>query len=200
MRIWDSESIQLFLLLFVPGFISLKIYDLLIPGERRDFMKAMPEAVSYSALNIAFFVPIHLLLPDEFASSHPIKNALFLFVVLLIAPICWPVLWVWLSKRSFISKFIPNPIPTSWDYIFGKREAFWVIVHLTDGRRIGGLYGAHSFSTTYPDEPQIYLEAVWNLNKDSIFSERVERSKGIVILGKEISSIEFFGNEEMQNE
>ena len=141
MKIWDPESIQFFLLLFVPGFISIKVYDLLIPGERRDFVKTIPEAVSFSALNIAFFFPISLMFSDDLFVKNPGLYVLFLYSVFLLVPIVWPILWIWITKSGFISKFVRNPIPTPWDYVIGKRETFWVIAHLVDGRKIGGVYG-----------------------------------------------------------
>ena len=33
----NQETFALFLIFFVPGFISIMVYDLRIPGERRDF-------------------------------------------------------------------------------------------------------------------------------------------------------------------
>ena len=47
-----QETLLLFLLFFVPGFVSIKVYDLLVPGERRDFSKSFYEAIAYSALNV----------------------------------------------------------------------------------------------------------------------------------------------------
>ena len=39
---------------------------------------------------------------------------------------------------------------------------------------------------------EAFIEEVWKLDEDGRFIEPIERSKGIIILGKEISSIEFF--------
>ena len=38
-----------FWLFFVPGFISIKVYDLLVPTERRPFQNTLAEAIAYSA-------------------------------------------------------------------------------------------------------------------------------------------------------
>jgi len=37
MDIWNADKLALFPIFFLPGFISIKIYDLLVPGEPRDF-------------------------------------------------------------------------------------------------------------------------------------------------------------------
>jgi len=109
-----------------------------------------------------------------------------------VSPILWPILFLKLSTWKPISKYIIHPIQKPWDYVFGKREAFWIIIHLKDRRKIGGKFGTSSFSSSYPSEEQIYLEEVWKLDENGKFIGPIERSKGIIILGKEILSIEFF--------
>jgi len=36
-KLFEGNALFLFVIFFIPGFVSLKIYDLLVPGERRDF-------------------------------------------------------------------------------------------------------------------------------------------------------------------
>jgi len=49
-----------------------------------------------------------------------------------------------------IKKHIDHPIQKPWDYVFSKKKSFWVIVHLKDGRRIGGRFGTNSFILLLP--------------------------------------------------
>jgi len=53
MDIFDSETLRMIVIFFVPGFISMKVYDLCFPSERRDFSKSVLEAVSFSFINFA---------------------------------------------------------------------------------------------------------------------------------------------------
>jgi hypothetical protein len=46
-------TLALSLIFFIPGFITLKVYDLLIPGEVRDFSKSLCDGGAYSSLNFA---------------------------------------------------------------------------------------------------------------------------------------------------
>ena len=55
MNITNISDFLLFLIIFLPGFISLKIYDLLVPSAPRDFSKSFFEVIAYSALNYGFF-------------------------------------------------------------------------------------------------------------------------------------------------
>lgn len=193
MDIWQLDKLVLFLGFFVPGFISIRIYDLLVPSERRDFSKYLFEAIGYSSLNFAALLWLIILIHSENFYVHcKILYFIFLFIIIFIIPILWPILFLKLSTWTPIARYIIHPIQKPWDYIFGKKEAFWVIIHLKNGRKMGGRYDTNSFSSSYPSEEQIYLEEVWKLDKNDIFIESIERSKGIIVSAKEISSIEFF--------
>ena len=52
----NQGTLGLFLIFFIPGFITLKVYDLLIPGEPRDFSKSLFDAIAYSSLNFRIFL------------------------------------------------------------------------------------------------------------------------------------------------
>jgi len=193
MDIWQIDRLVLFLVFFIPGFISIKVFNLLYPSERKDFSKFLLEAIGYSSLNFAALSWLIILIHSgSFYSNHKIWYFIFLFLIICIIPVLWPILFFKLSNWKFITKYIINPIQKPWDYIFSKKEVLWVIINLKDGRKIGGKYDKNSFSSSYPSEEQIYLEEVWKLDKDGKFIEPIERSKGIIVLGEEILAIEFF--------
>ncbi|MBS1258964.1 MAG: hypothetical protein MAG551_02028 [Candidatus Scalindua arabica] len=193
MNIWQIDKLALFLTFFIPGFISIKIYDLLVPSELRNFPKTLFEAIGYSALNFAALSwLIYLIHSGNFYSNHGFWYFVFLFIIMFLAPISWPFLFIKLSLWKPVAKYIIHPIHKPWDYVFGKKESFWIIVHLKDGRKIGGKFDTNSFASSYPAEEQIYLEEVWKLKENGGFVEPIDRSQGILISSKEILSIEFF--------
>ncbi len=106
-------------------------------------------------------------------------------------PIGWPFILNRLYKTKIIAKYVISPYQKPWDFIFGKRESYWIIVHLKDGRNIGGKYGVNSFASSAPADEQIFLEEVWQLNSIGKFVKQINNSKGIIIMREEISSIEF---------
>ncbi len=57
---------------------------------------------------------------------------------------------------------------------------------------IGGFFGEGSYATAYPDEGNIYLKAVYNMNNDGTFSDPVELTKGLLITKDQYTYIEFF--------
>jgi len=193
MDIWQIDKLLLFLLFFVPGFISIKVYNLLYPSEQKNASAFLLEAIGYSSLNFAvLFWLIIIIHSGNFYNDHRIGYLICLFLILFIVPLLWPILFFKISDWGPFEKYIISPIQKPWDYVFRKREAFWVIIHLKDGRKIGGRYDEDSFSSSYPSKEQIYLEEVWKLDKDGKFKEPIKRSKGVIVLGEEILAIEFF--------
>lgn len=193
MDIWQTDKLVLFLIFFIPGFISVKIYDLLVPSAERDFSKSLFEVIGYSCLNFAALSWLIILIHSgNFHNEHKIQYFMLLFCIIFIVPVLWPFAFLKLSSCKIIAKHILHPIRKPWDYVFGKKESSWIIVHLKDGRRIGGKFDTSSFASSYPAEEQIYLEEVWHLNEKGEFIKPIERSKGIIILGGEVLSVEFF--------
>ncbi len=193
MNLWEVDRLVLFLVFFIPGFVSIKIYDLIIPGESRDFSKSLAEAVGYSALNYAFFswLIVWLYSSNLFEKS---KAWFFVtvFVIMLVAPAIWPVLFTRLWKWGKIAKHFIHPIKKPWDYVFSQGQDYWIIIHLKDGRKIGGRFQGESFASSFPAEEQIYLEEVWKLDAGGRFQEPVERSAGIIVQPDEILAVELF--------
>jgi len=193
MDIFEFNKLVLFLIVFIPGFISLKIYDLKIPSAQRDFSKSVLEVIGYSALNFAalswLIIIIH---QNDFHVKHELLYYIFLIVIMLIMPILWPLIILWLYSFPSISKHLIHHMPTPWDYVFNKRELYWIIVHLKDDRRIGGLYGLDSYVTSYPEKQQIYLEDVWLLDKDNRFIKPIPNSRGIILSNDVILGVELF--------
>jgi len=193
MDIWNVDKLTLFLVFFLPGFISMKVYDLMVPGQPRDFSKSLVEAISYSTLNFAaLFWLIVLIQTGDFYRRHFILYSLSVAVIMVGVPACWPFVFLRLSTWRPIAKHLVHPIRKPWDYVFGKRDPFWIIVHLQNGQKIGGRFDVESFASSDPADEQIYLEEVWILDDGGRFVSRVERSRGIIIMKDEIRAVEFF--------
>jgi hypothetical protein len=186
----NQQTLAVFLIFFVPGFISLKIYDLFVASERRDFNKSVLDAVAYSALNFAVLFPLIAAMRSGHLPSFWWYASAFL--VLLICPAAWPVILLRMRNWPFFRQRLRNPNARAWDSFFAGAKSYWVIVHLNDGRRIGGVYGVNSFSSNSPAEPEIYLEQVWELDEDGAFIKRIEATAGILIWGETILALEFF--------
>jgi hypothetical protein len=187
----NTQTLALFLLFFLPGFVSLKVYDSLVPGERRDFSKSIYEVIAYSTLNYAVLFPLVWMLLRS-PSVHPVLAWVYGAVVLVAFPSLWPFLWIRVLKSRLFSRYFVHPTQKPWDFVFGQRKPYWIIVHLKDLRKIAGVYGERSFASSNPAPPQIYLEEVWKLDEEGHFEGVIDESEGILILESEILAIEFF--------
>jgi hypothetical protein len=186
----NQETLALFLIFFIPGFISLKVYDLLIPGERRDFTKSFFDAMAYTALNFAALLWLIALVRS--GSLSPWQWFIAMFFLLIGMPALWPLLFLQIRRHPAIAQRVTSPHPRVWDDIFARRTPYWVIVHLRDQRRIGGLYGGGSFTSHSPAPPEIYLEQVWHVDEKGFTGTVVKSTAGILIMGTDILALEFF--------
>lgn len=193
MNIWDIDKALLFIVLVLPGFISLKVYDLIVAGENRDFSKSIVESVAYSVLNFAAlsWLIIKINTPN-FQMENPFNYWAYLVLIFIIFPSVWPFIFIWLSKLKIFKKHLLNPINQPWDKVFSRRQAYWVTVHLKDDTIIRGKYSLKSSASAYPKERQIYLEEVWKAGEKGGFGKKMERSMGVILFESEIRYIEFY--------
>jgi len=196
MDIWNVDKLTLFLIFFLPGFVSLKIYDLMIPSARRDFSKSVFEVVGYSALNFgALSWLIYLIHQNNFPSAHEFWYLFSLFWIMVGVPALWPLLYLVACSLPFIGKYLIHPVPKPWDFVFRQKYSYWVIVHLKDGNKIGGRFDTNSFVSSDPAKEQIYLEEMWRLDGDNAFIEPVERTCGVIISEDNILAVELLKDE-----
>ena len=190
MNFTDVNQVVLFLIFFIPGFISLKVYDLFIPSERRDFSKSFFDAVAYSGINYASWSWLIILMDiyDTY-TNHYLLYMVMIVIIIFVSPLLLPILYLKIVTWKPISTRVLHPHSSSWDYVFSKRKKEWVIVHLKDGKRIGGIFGTESFASSYPAKEQIFLEEVWKLDDNGAFEESLNNS--LLILNDEIMGIEF---------
>lgn len=198
MDVLAQDKLILFILFIIPGFISLKIYELIHPSEKQESSKQIIEAITYSCINYAILLP--LLLITVQSQSKGLKIFTYALAI-FIAPIVWTILWSWLRKRPLFKKNMPHPIGKPWDFVFSKLEEHWVIIILEDGQKIAGKYGEKSFTSSSPHKEQIYLEETWVLDKNDVFKRPRNQSSGILVTSDNIASIELFKpKKEKQNE
>ncbi len=195
MEIFEANNIIIFIMFFIPGFISLKVYHLVIASNKFNFTESFGEAVAFSSFNYAALSWL-IILVFKYDLFH---TNLFLFIVVLIfvmffAPIIWTIVFIKLSKSKILRKYILGVVKSPWDFYFENRKSCWVIVNLKNGESIGGVYSKKSCASAFPHKEQIYLEELWNIDSNKNFIESVNRTNGIIILGDEIESLEFFNN------
>ena len=192
MDIFDMNKIYIFLLFFVPGFISTKIWNLLVPSEVRKISDYVLETVSYSCINLAvLYWLIKIVINQEFRMEHPNLTNFYILAILFILPIIWPILVFRILNLDFLKGRIIHPTPKSWDYFFGLGVPCYVLIHLKNGKLIGGLYGGDSFASSFPNKEDMYLQEVWGVNEKGEFQQKIENTRGLWISKDFFDYIEF---------
>ncbi len=193
MDIWEGNKLALFIAFVVPGFISLKTYELLFPGASKHSGQQLIDAIAYSSINYALLLwPIYEIETHGVWVSYPDAYVAFCVFVLLIAPVLWVWLYGLLRTTKRFQAILPHPTGKPWDYVFSQRRRFWIRASLKDGSRIGGLYDSRSFASSAPAPEQLYLQETWELNADGGFERPRVDSAGILILASNIVTVEFF--------
>lgn len=191
MDIWEINKLALFIAFVIPGFISIKAYQLAFPGTERATSDQLIDAIAYSSINYALLVfPIITIESGSLKETYKFLYYLFYVFVLFIAPIIWVLIWKYLRTRDFFQRNAPHPTAKPWDYVFAQRKPYWVKVTLKDGTIIGGRYADKSFASSAPAPEQIYLEETWVLNKKGGFERAKNNTAGVIILSSDISHIE----------
>ena len=202
MDIWDQNKLVLFIAFVVPGFVSLKSYELLCPRMSKDSSQQVIDAIAYSCINYAILLwPIWFIENESVRSSHPNIYISFYVFVLLVAPVIWAIALRWMRTTKSFQKILPHPTAKPWDYVFAQRKRYWVIVSLRDGKKIGGRYDMNSFASSAPATEQIYLEECWVVNDDGGLERPRIGTAGILVMAADIITVEFFQiNEKEKND
>lgn len=188
------ETIQQIILFAIPGFISMKVYGLIVAGERADSSKQVMDCVAYSAINYGLATGIYLLinlllslcslrLPSPFSPW-------VLFPSVFLTPVAWPLIWLKVLKIKIVKTQTISPHATAWDLFFSTKQPAYVLITMKDGKVIGGWYGEKSGTSTFPNPNQIYLEQVWKI-EGRRFIKPFSRTGGIILSCEDFTSIEF---------
>lgn len=201
MDLLETSKILLFIIFVVPGFITMKTYNLMSPSSTTT-SKDIIDAISYSCINYAIWlVPLIYLYKYNVQNESFFLYSIVLFLIVFISPVFLAIFWRKIREFEFFQKFAPHPTGKPWDKYFSKKKTCWVIVNMTDGRKIGGSYGANSFASSYPYEEQIYIDEEWIINEYGGFERIVEQTNGIIIFLKNADSVEFhYSGDEINDE
>ncbi|AJY18802.1 DUF6338 family protein [Burkholderia multivorans] len=194
MDITAPDKLLLVVLFVIPGFVAMKTYAILTSGPRLDASKAIIDAVAFSRCNYAVFaLPIYAMYRGAWATLHAVAYALVWGCILLVGPVLCALGVFALRRSKWLARWLPHPVDRAWDYVFGQREPFYLIITLTSGKRIGATYGPNSFASSYPADPEIYVEEAWDVDDAEGFIRRHVQTRGLLISGSIIESIEFIG-------
>ena len=192
-NITDFNLIK-FIFFFIPGFISIKIWNLIVANDLKKVSDYVLEIISYSCFNFALFFWLILLMNKYYIwfNENYFFNIMGYLLMILIGPVIWPILLYNIRTSKFFKERFLIPIPKSWDYFFSKREECFVLIHLTNGALIGGIYSNKSYASSYPESEDLYIEEVWEINNKGHFINKIEGTIGLWIPKTSYNYIELF--------
>ena len=152
----DLDVLPLFVILVVPGFIAAKVYDLSVPGERRNWASDFLEVLVYGALNFGlWFWLIDFLVERRAEMVWGFRVGMGF--VLLVSPIFLGAGTSLLLRWRGLRGFVRHPTPTAWDHFFQRRKECWVLCNLRNGQRVGGFYRQGSFAGASQNGRDLYI-------------------------------------------
>ena len=182
----------------IPGFLAMKVYDLTIAAERRNFGNSLIEVVSFSLINLLVWSWLVLLVDiRDFANDHPALAYLLVVVTVIVSPILLAILFRKFLDTKFLRSTVLDPSPTGWDGFFRKQEPCWILFRLkSNGPVVGGYFGLESVASSHPYRQQVYVEKLYRVDQSTHeFLEEVDRTRGGIISAEECSYIEIFREE-----
>jgi hypothetical protein len=188
----DVTTAGLFMLVVFPGLISINVYRLIMPARPLDWTTALLQGLVYSTVNFVLGLPIlYLLVFGADPVTHPARYLAAALLVLLVTPVLWPVAVVGALRSRRFLKRVQIAYPTAWDFFFDAREPVFVLVHMNNGALLAGLFGPESYVGTYPNDGEMYLEAVYALNAEREIGEELPNTRGVLLQRSQYSYVEF---------
>ncbi|HYH83566.1 MAG TPA: DUF6338 family protein [Longimicrobium sp.] len=187
----DFPTVGLFMLVVFPGLISINIYRLIMPARALDWGNAVLQGLFYSTINFVLGLPIlFLLVFGKDPLEHPVRYCIAAFLVLLVTPILWPIVVVAVFKSKRFARRIQIPYPSAWDFYFDRREPSFVLVHLNSGALLAGYWGPKSYAGSFPNDGDIYLEAVYAVDEEGRLGEPIPDTRGVLLQKSQYSYVE----------
>lgn len=194
-------QVVVLILFVIPGFIFTRIVGFSIPLRSRDTLQLVLDSIAVSCINYALLSPlVWTILRQNLESNHPVAFVASWFGILFAFPVVLAVLTIkgiehekftWLRKVFSLT----HPVPTAWDYFFRRARPCWVMATLKNGKVVAGLYSGHSFASSYPDAPELYLEQLCNLSPEAKMIGLKDQSEGAIIRMDQVQMLEFYSLE-----
>jgi hypothetical protein len=182
----------------VPGFIWASVFHLFLRRRADRPNVTALRFLTLSAFNYAVWSwLIYLLSTQAGVLARPWAAALAWFVILFVSPVVLGASTGLLSQRAVVQRLFArygdhtvHAVPTAWDYVFSYAPKSWVLVTLTDGSAVAGVFNTGSLASSDSSERDLFLERLYRVGDDGSWHP-VPASRGVWIRGDAIRAIEF---------
>lgn len=182
----------------VPGFVWSSVLSMFVPRRTTTTEVRLLEFLALSCINHGIWAwALFLIFSTGFAHNSPVWTAGCLGGIMFVSPIALGLALGLARQKNALARLLErfgfrtiHPVPTAWDWHFGRRNPYWALVTLTNGSRVHGLFGFKSFAGDDPDQRDLYLEATFRRTNSGEWAP-VEHTGGVLIKADQIASIEF---------
>jgi hypothetical protein len=191
------EQLLAFAMLVVPGFISLRIYEMKRGGESRKANEYLVDVIVYSFVTdlVAFgaLALVSAFVPPAAQAATKIVVGLVSFAAV---PIGLAVGWFEFRARMVRGGIVPDTASNSWYALFQRAAkegvALAVVLTMRDGRKIGGRLRNPEQTASRMEGDDVLLDEVWTIDQDRArFLEAVQGSFGMLVHKADCETIEF---------
>lgn len=201
------ETFEFFATYLLAGYIVIIVRSRFVLGLQPKPAELVVEAVIFSLI-IQLFVSVTAnlfswLAPEGILLWFTAKPEFLFLLKILLAPTLLGILlgynltagWKNAMLRR-LSLPVVHPVQRAHDFAFGKdREAGFVIVTYFDGTVVSGYFGEASLAATDGNRSDLYLERLYTVGDDDVWTEPAPKRSGLISLNN-VRSIEFLDNQE----
>ncbi|NLS74665.1 hypothetical protein E3H11_38495 [Bradyrhizobium brasilense] len=190
------ESVYLVLAFVVPGMIITFVRAQFFTGRMRSLSESI---VTYLAVTVLYYGLAAPVVEYVLSIQEPGRQKIFAWVglIILLPALLGLVLGI-LGQNDIFRRLLQlcriNPVhatPAAWDYAFARlRGDHFVLVTLSDGSTVGGVYGGRSFASSDPAERDLFLQEIYDVDGGS-WKKRTE-PQAILIPAKEIKHVQIW--------
>ncbi|MGM4905453.1 DUF6338 family protein [Tardiphaga sp. 866_E4_N2_1] len=192
----NIESIYLALGFVVPGMIITYVRAQFLTGRIRTMSE---NVLAYIVLTVLYYGIAAPFVEYVLTFREPGRPKIFAWLgLIIIAPAFVGLLLGILGQNEFFRRCLQfcriNPIhatPSAWDYTFAKiRGDQFIMVTLSDGATVSGIFGRHSFASSDPAERDLLIQELYDEEGGS-WTKRTEQT-AILIPAKEIKHVQIW--------
>jgi hypothetical protein len=194
----NIDTFYLIISFIVPGLVIVYVRSRFISGRVPSHTDNVLGYCVLSILYYAFMLPIVELALN--IREPWIERAAVWITLILIGPAAFGLLlgaWAqkewgsWFADRLGLDTI--HVIPAAWDWRFSKipPDGMFVMVTLTSGERVAGLFGPRSFASSDTGERDLYIQEEYTVDDEGKWEARPAKV-GILIPVKEIRYVEFW--------
>lgn len=193
MKDLTPQSLVLFALFVLPGLTSMTVYRLIMPARSIDWAQSVLQGLFYSTANYVLLLPLVVYIHrDGYAGLHPLRYWAVVLLMVVVAPMCWPLLLVKAFSSPRLAGRLQLPFPTVWDYVFHGPPPTYVVIRLNDGRFIGGYWGRGSKAGTHPNDGDLFLSTAHEVDDTGRLGGEIPNSAGLHIRKDEYVYVQLF--------